>query len=65
LRVGKQVDLDKTSKILIAEFRAGAIGNITLEKPGMMAQELNALALTKERKAEKKTNRKQKWKASR
>jgi len=64
LRAGKQVDLEKTSKILIAEFRAGTIGNITLESPEMMEKELQELAIIQQRKADKKSNRKQKWKDS-
>ncbi len=62
LRSGKQVDMDKTAKILIAEFRAGMIGNITLETPAMMEKELLALALIKDRKEAKKSARKQQWK---
>lgn len=62
LRSGKQVDLDKTAKILIAEFRAGIIGNMTLETPEMMKQEKHALSLVKDRKEAKKKARKQKWK---
>lgn len=65
LRAGKQVDIEKTSKILIAEFRAGTIGRITLETPEMAEKELTELAIIKERKATKKAGRKQKWKASR
>ena len=64
LRAGKQVDLDKTSKILIAELRAGTIGNITLETPGIIEKELLELSLIKEKKEEKKSARKQKWKQS-
>jgi len=65
LRAGKQVDLDKTSKILIAELRAGTIGQITLETPEMIENELVELALIKEKKAAKQSARKQKWKQSR
>lgn len=64
LRAGKKVDIEKTSKILIAEFRAGSIGNITLETPEIMEKELLELAIIQQRKAEKKANRKQKWKNS-
>jgi ribosome biogenesis GTPase A len=59
------VDLDKTSKILIAELRAGTIGNITLETPEIVEKELLELSLFKDRKAAKKTARKKKWKNSR
>ena len=64
LRSGKQVDIEKTSKILISEFRSGTIGKITLETPDMVEKELLELALIKERKTAKKAGRKQKWKAS-
>jgi len=65
LRAGKKVDIEKTSKILIAELRAGAIGNITLETPEVIKKELLELAIIQEKKAAKKSNRKQKWKDSR
>jgi len=65
LRSGKQIDMDKTAKILVSEFRAGIIGNITLETPTMMEQELTALAIIKERKTAKKLSRKQQWKDNR
>lgn len=65
LRAGKHVDFEKTSKILISEFRAGTIGNITLELPRMVEKELIELELIKARKAAKKNDRKKKWKASR
>jgi len=62
LRAGKQVDIEKTSKILIAELRAGSIGHITLEKPDMVEKELAELAIIQEQKEAKKAKRKQKWK---
>ena len=65
LRPGKQVDIDKTSKILISELRAGTIGNITLETPELVEKEILELSIINQRKAEKKTARKQKWKKSR
>jgi len=64
LRPGKQVDIEKTSKILIAEFRAGTLGRITLETPEIIKKELLELSMTQQRKAEKKASRKQKWKNS-
>ena len=64
LRSGKQVDLEKTSKILISEYRAGTIGRITLETPSLVEKELIELSLIKELKAAKKAGRKQKWKKS-
>lgn len=54
LRAGKQVDLEKTSKILIAELRAGSIGCITLERPDMIEKELAELAVIQEQKEAKK-----------
>ena len=62
IRAGKQIDFDKTSKILISELRAGIIGRITLETPEMIEQELTQLSIIKEQKAAKKTARKQNWK---
>ena len=56
--------MDKVSKILLAEFRAGIIGRISLETPAMMEQELVELAVIREKKEAKKKARKQKWKGS-
>jgi ribosome biogenesis GTPase A len=64
LRSGGRVDMDKVSKILLAEFRAGMIGRISLETPAMMEQELVELAVIREEKAAKKKARKKKWKGS-
>jgi len=64
LRSGGRVDMDKVSKILLAELRAGMIGRISLETPAMMEQELVELAVIREEKAAKKKARKQKWKRS-
>jgi len=64
LRAGKQVDIEKTSKILISELRAGTIGNITLERPEIVEKELAELAIIQKNKVEKKQNRKKKWKKS-
>jgi len=65
LRAGKQVDIEKTSKILISELRAGTIGGVTLETPEMIEKELQELAIKQANKEAKKANRKQKWKDSR
>ncbi len=65
LRAGKQVDMEKTSKILVSEFRAGTIGGISLEKPEIIEQELAELAIIQQQKVDKKTKRKKKWKESR
>jgi len=64
LRSGGRVDLDRVSKILLAELRAGMIGRISLETPAMMEQELVELAVIREEKEAKKKARKQKWKGS-
>jgi ribosome biogenesis GTPase A len=62
LRSGGRVDLDRVSKILLAELRAGMIGRISLETPAMMEQELVELAVIREEKEAKKKARKQKSK---
>lgn len=60
LRAGGQVDMDRVAKILLAEFRAGTIGRISLETPAMMAEELVELAVIQAEKAAKKAARKRK-----
>ena len=62
LRAGKKVDIEKTSKIIIAEFRSGVLGRITLETPDLIEKELTELALIQKKKADKKSARKDKWK---
>ncbi len=64
LRSGGRVDMDKVSKLLLSELRAGTIGRISLETPAMMEQELAELAVIREQKAAKKLSRMQKWKDS-
>ncbi len=58
LRSGGHVEMDKAAKILLAEYRAGTIGRITLETPAMMEQELVELELIRAEKAAKKVARK-------
>jgi len=59
LRPGGHVELDKVSKILLTELRAGQLGQISLETPAMIEQELIEVARTREKKeARKKTRRK-------
>ncbi|EIC31256.1 MULTISPECIES: ribosome biogenesis GTPase YlqF [Methylomicrobium] len=58
LRAGGQMDLDKAAKILLAEFRAGTVGRVTLETPPMMEQELAEVTVIREQKAKKKRLRK-------
>ena len=64
LRSGKQLDIEKTSKILIAELRSGTIGKFTLETPELIEKELLELSVLRENKAVKKSARKNKWKES-
>jgi ribosome biogenesis GTPase A len=50
LRRGGRVDMEKVSSILINEYRAGMLGNITLETPAMVSVEEKIVA---EQQAEK------------
>ncbi|KLV06987.1 GTPase [Photobacterium aquae] len=54
LKSGGRVDLHKASEILINELRNGTLGNITMERPEMITQELIDVAIEAERKAEEK-----------
>lgn len=64
LRSGGHIEMDKVSKILLAELRAGTIGKISLETPAMMEKELAELVIIREQKQAKKKLRKEKWKKS-
>ncbi|MFZ2311824.1 MAG: ribosome biogenesis GTPase YlqF [Methylobacter sp.] len=64
LRSGGHIEMDKVSKILLSELRAGTIGRISLETPAMMEKELAELVIIREQKEAKKKARKQKWKGS-
>jgi len=64
LRSGGHIEMDKVSKILLSEFRAGTIGRISLETPGMMEKELVELVIIRAEKEAKKKARKQKWKGA-
>ena len=64
LRSGGRIEMDKVSKILLAELRAGTIGRISLETPDMMEIELAELVIIRAEKEAKKKARKQKWKGS-
>ena len=59
LRAGGQVDLERVSKIVLTEFRSAMIGNITLETPAMMEEELVELEKIRAEKQAKKEARKQ------
>ena len=64
LRSGGKVDLERVSKILLTELRAGTLGPMTLETPAMAETELAELVIIREKKAAKKSARKKNWKAS-
>ena len=51
LRSGGIVELDKAAKLLLNEYRAGTLGQITLETPEMIATEMLELAAIREEKA--------------
>lgn len=55
LRGGGQIDLDKVSKLLLSELRSGAMGEISLETPALMEEELVELALIRDAKAKAKS----------
>ncbi|MGR8932603.1 MAG: ribosome biogenesis GTPase YlqF [Gammaproteobacteria bacterium] len=59
LRSGQQIDLDKAAKLFLTELRAGMIGQISLETPDMIAEEMVELAAIRAEKATKKAARKQ------
>ncbi|MBE0439547.1 MAG: ribosome biogenesis GTPase YlqF [Gammaproteobacteria bacterium] len=65
LRSGGMVDLDRTAKILLTEFRSATIGNISLETPEMMEQEIIEMLHIREQKQAKKLARKNKRHSSR
>lgn len=60
LRSGGQVDLEKVSSILVKEFRAGTLGQITLEKPAMILAEEKVVARKLQEKKDKETRKKRK-----
>ena len=55
---GGHVDLEKVSRLLISEFRAGDLGAVCMETPADFAAEWEQVALLRERKAEAKEARK-------
>ncbi len=65
LRAGGQVDLEKVSSIFVNEFRAGKLGEITLETPQMIVAEEKIVAQKQREKAERDEQRKQKKHGSR
>jgi len=62
LKAGGVADLQRISKILLTELRAGKLGPLTLETPVMMEQELVLLEQLRAEKVAKKALRKQKVK---
>ncbi|EMC2457564.1 ribosome biogenesis GTPase YlqF [Vibrio cholerae] len=59
LRAGARVDLHKASEILLHELRQGVLGQITLERPEMITEELQQVEIDEALKAEKKAKRKE------
>lgn len=55
---GGLVDFDRTARLLLTEFRAGQLGNMTLETPEMKTQELIQVAAARKEREEKKEARK-------
>lgn len=51
---GTKVDLQKIAKLFLTEFRAGLIGQISLETPEMIFNELRQLTILKEEKSLRK-----------
>jgi ribosome biogenesis GTPase A len=62
LGAGGRVDLNKISKILLTELRAGTLGQISLERPDMVEQELIEVAKAMEEREAKKEAKKGKKK---
>jgi len=60
LKVGGRVDLDKVCKIIINDFRASTLGEISLETPEMVKNELVEVAEKIRMKAENNALRKKK-----
>ncbi|NMT17979.1 ribosome biogenesis GTPase YlqF, partial [Vibrio parahaemolyticus] len=54
-----RVDLHKVSEILLHELRQGTLGQITLERPEMITQELIEVEIETARKEEEKAKRKE------
>ncbi|MBF9002676.1 MULTISPECIES: ribosome biogenesis GTPase YlqF [Vibrio] len=59
LRAGGRVDLHKASEILLHELRQGTLGQITLERPEMITEELIQVEIDEAQKAEDKAKRKE------
>lgn len=59
LKAGGVIELDKAAKLFLTELRAGTIGQISLETPEMVAEEMKELAAIRAEKAARKAARKQ------
>ncbi|OLQ85490.1 ribosome biogenesis GTPase YlqF [Vibrio ponticus] len=59
LRSGGRVDLHKVSEILLHELRGGTLGQVTLERPEMITEELVQVEIEATRRAEEKAKRKE------
>jgi len=60
LKTAKQIDMDKTGKILLQEIRSGKLGQISWESPEMVNEEQVELERLRAAKAAKKAARKKK-----
>ena len=54
---GGMIDLDRVAKILLTEYRSGNLGQLTLETPEIMLDELSEVEKVREDKAAKKQQR--------
>ncbi|ANS87332.1 DAR GTPase 3, chloroplastic [Vibrio scophthalmi] len=59
LRSGGRVDLHKASEILLHELRSGTLGQVTLERPDMITEELVQVEIETARKLEEKIKKKE------
>lgn len=59
LSAGGRINLHKTSEILLHELRNGTLGQVTLELPEMITQELIEVEIKATRKAEEKAKKKE------
>ncbi|WP_406734340.1 ribosome biogenesis GTPase YlqF [Vibrio scophthalmi] len=59
LRSGGRVDLHKASEILLHELRSGTLGQVTLERPEMITEELVEVEIETARKLEEKIKKKE------
>lgn len=64
LRAGGRVDLNKASKILLSELRAGQLARITLETPEMIDKELQDMQARQEADVRTKNTKRKKKKRS-